>query len=73
MTVEELKHEAQKLSLDERLALARWIEEDEGIRERRREALIRDIQHGLAQADRGELLEADEVFARLRAGGSAGA
>ena len=43
------------------------------LRERRREALIRDIQHGLAQADRGELLEADEVFARLRAGGSAGA
>ncbi len=56
MTVEELKAEAAKLPPD-----------DDDVRALQREDLIRDLQHGVAQADRGELLEADEVFARLRA------
>lgn len=68
MTVEELKAEAAKLPPAARFALAEWIEHSEDVRALRREALIREIQHGIAQADRGELLESDEVFARLRAG-----
>ncbi len=67
MTVEELKAEAAKLPPDDRCALANLIERSDDVRALQREALIRDLQHGLAQADRGELLEADEVFARLRA------
>ncbi len=67
MTVEELKAEAAKLPPDDRYALANWIERSDDVRALQREDLIRDLQHGVAQADRGELLEADEVFARLRA------
>ena len=73
MTVEQLKSEASKLPPNDRFALAEWIEQGEDVRALRREDLIREIQHGLEQADRGELLEADEVFARLRAGQRVGA
>jgi predicted transcriptional regulator len=68
MTVEELKAEAAKLPPDARFALAEWIERSDDVRALRREELIREIQHGIEQADRGDLLESDEVFARLRAG-----
>jgi predicted transcriptional regulator len=66
VTVEELKTEAAKLPPDARFALAEWIECSDDVRALRHDALVREIQHGLEQADRGELLEADEVFARLR-------
>jgi hypothetical protein len=68
MTVEELKAEAAKLPPDARFALAEWIERNDDVRALRRKALIREIQYGIEQADRGDLLDADEVFARLRAG-----
>ena len=68
MTVEELKAEAAKLPPDDRFALAEWLECNDKVGARRREELIREIQHGIEQGDRGELLEADEVFSRLRAG-----
>lgn len=68
MTIEQLKSEAAKLPPDDRFALAEWIEQTEDVRALRREELIREIQHGIGQADRGELIESDEVFARLRAG-----
>ena len=68
MTVEDLKAEAAKLPPDDRFALAAWNEQSEDVRALRREELIREIQHGIGQADRGELHEADEVFARLRSG-----
>lgn len=67
MTVDELKAEAAKLPPEARFALAEWIERGDDVRALRREEMIREIQHGLAQADRGELLEAEEVFAQLRA------
>lgn len=70
MTVEELKAEAAKLPPDDRFALAKWIEGSDDVRALQREELIQAIQHGIEQADRGELLEADEVFARLRVGHS---
>ena len=67
MTVEQLKTEAAKLPPDDRFALAEWIEQGEDVRALRREELIREIQLGIEQADRGELMEAEEVFGRLRA------
>ena len=67
MTIEQLKSEAAKLPPDDRFALAEWIEQTEDVRALRREELIREIQHGMEQADRGELIESEEVFARLRA------
>ena len=66
MTVEELKAETAKLPPDDRCALAEWIAEGEDVRSLRREKLICEIQRGIEQADRGELIEADTVFARLR-------
>jgi len=73
MTVEELKAEAAKLPPDDRFALAEWLERNDEVRALRREELIREIQHGIEQADRGELLEADEVFSRLRSARQASA
>ena len=68
MTIEQLKSEAAKLPPNDRFALAEWIEQTDDVRALRREELIREIQHGIGQAERGELIESDEVFARLRAG-----
>ena len=68
MSIEELKAEAAKLPPDDRFALAAWIEQNEDVRALRHEELVREIQHGIEQADRGELHDAGEVFARLRAG-----
>ena len=68
MTVEELKAETAKLPPGDRSALAEWIAEGEDVRGLRREKLIRELQHGIEQADRGELIEADTVFEQLRQG-----
>jgi len=66
MTVEEIKAETAKLPPGDRFALADWIVESDDIRDLRREKLIGELQRGVEQADRGELIEADTVFARLR-------
>jgi predicted transcriptional regulator len=66
MTVEELKSETAKLPATERSAFAAWIETNEDVRALRHEQLIHELQRGIEQADRGELIEADEVFSRLR-------
>ena len=57
MTVEELKAEAAKLPPVDRFALAEWIEQRGDIRELRRAALVREIQVGLDQLDRGDCAE----------------
>jgi len=57
MSVEELKIAAAKLPPDDRFALAEWIEQNEDIRELRRAALLREIEIGLGQLDRGECVE----------------
>lgn len=67
MTVEQLKAEAAKLPPGDRFALAEWIEDDEEVRALRHQDLVREIGVGVAQADRDALMEADEVFGRLRA------
>ncbi|HEX4085735.1 MAG TPA: hypothetical protein VHY22_12540 [Chthoniobacteraceae bacterium] len=68
MTVEELKAEIAKLPPGDRSELVDWIVKSEDVRDLRREALIRELQRGIEQADCGELIEADTVFARLRQG-----
>jgi hypothetical protein len=73
MSVEELKAAAAKLSPQDRFALAEWIEGSDDVRALRLDELVREIQRGIEQADRGELMEADEVFSRLRAQYGAGA
>jgi len=66
MTVEELKAETAKLPPGDRSALVDWIVESEDVRDMQRKKLIDELQRGIKQADRGELIEADTVFARLR-------
>ena len=73
MTFEQLKCEVAKLPPDDRFALAEWIEQTEDVRALKCDELIREIQHGINQADRGELIEADDVFARIRSGERTGA
>ena len=57
MTVEELKAEAVKLPPDDRFALAEWIERNEDVRDLRRAALVREMEVGLDELDRGECVE----------------
>lgn len=57
MNVEELKAEAAKLPPNDRFALAEWIEQNEDIRVLRRAALVREIEVGISQLDRGESVE----------------
>ena len=57
MTVEQLKAEAAKLPPDDRFALAEWIEQNEDLRELRHAALVREIETGLGQLERGECVE----------------
>ena len=66
MKVEELKAETAKLPPGDRSALVDWIVESEDVRDMQRKKLIDELQRGIKQADRGELIEADTVFARLR-------
>jgi len=67
-TLQEIKAAAARLSAEERSELVSWLSESEDVCEIRREALIREIQYGIEQADRGELLDANGVFTRLRPG-----
>jgi hypothetical protein len=57
MTIEQLKSEAAKLPPSDRLALAEWIEGSEDMRALRHAALVREIEVGLDQLDRGECVE----------------
>lgn len=57
MSVEELKAAAAKLSPRERIELLEWIQQADDIRELRRAALVREIEVGLTQLDRGEAVE----------------
>jgi len=67
-TLEEIKAAAARLTAEERSELIAWLSESEDVCEIRREALSREILHGIEQADRGELLDANGVFTRLRPG-----
>ena len=67
-TLEEIKAAAARLTAEERCELIAWLSESEDVCEIRREALSREIKQGIEQADYCELLDANEVFTRLRTG-----
>ena len=64
-TVQDIKSAAARLSPRERLQLLNWLSDSEEIKKLRLEALRRDLLVGIKQADRGELLDSDEVFDRV--------
>ncbi len=65
-TLAEIKAATTTLSIDQRLELSRWLDEFDDTRARHMEELRRQLDIGLEQARRGELLTAAEVFPRLR-------
>lgn len=65
-SVAEIKAAAARLSSNERLELFRWLAEREDI-VRQQADLLADIDAGLAEADRGNLLPGEEIMARLKA------
>lgn len=64
-TVQEIKRAASRLTPRQRLRLYQWLDQSEDIRHLRLEALRRQILIGIKQADRGELVDAEVVVARL--------
>ena len=66
-TVAEIKAAAARLSSNERLELFRWLAECEDIVRQQQADLLADIDAGLAEADRGNLLPGEEIMARLKA------
>jgi len=66
MTMDQIKEEAAKLLPEEQFALAEWIESGEVLRSLRRDQLIRELELGIEQADRGELMDSEAVFSKLQ-------
>ena len=67
-TVQEIKQAASRLSAKERLELSEWLGQAQDVERLRLEELRRNIAIGIAQADRGELRDSDEVFRKLKQG-----
>lgn len=66
-TLAEIKTATSSLSVDEQLELAEWIRESELVQARELAELRRNLDIGIEQADRGELMSNAEVFSKLRA------
>ncbi len=66
-TVAEIQAAVKTLSEQERVELFRWLQATDTFRAEQERALLADLDEGIAEADRGELLEADEVIASLKA------
>ena len=65
--VAEIQAAVERLPLGERVALFYWLEETDAIRTEKRRTLLADLDAGLAEADRGELIEGRVVIDRLKA------
>jgi predicted transcriptional regulator len=65
-TVAEIKSAVEKLSPAERLELFRWLAEHDDVSQRLRTELLEEIDAGLAEAERGELLSGEAVIKRLK-------
>ena len=66
-TLAEIKTATSSLSVDEQLELAEWIRESESVQARELAELRKQLDIGIAQADRGELMSSKEVFSKLSA------
>jgi predicted transcriptional regulator len=64
-TVQEIKEAAARLSPLERLRLSKWLTDSEDVQRLRRDELKKELMVGIKEADRGELLDSEMVFARL--------
>jgi hypothetical protein len=67
MDAEQIKVEIAKLPARDRLALAEWILQNEDIQALRREEPIREIQLGVDEAERGDLIESSKLSVNARA------
>jgi predicted transcriptional regulator len=65
-TIAEIKSAVERLPVDDRLALFHWLEETEAVRVEKHRLLLTEIDAGLAEADRGELIPAETVLDHLR-------
>lgn len=66
-TVAEVQAAVERLPVDERIVLFRWLEESDAIRAETKRSLLADLDAGLAEADRGDLIEGGVVIERLKA------
>jgi len=66
-TVAEIQAAVARLPATDRIALFYWLEKTDVVRAEETRALLADLDLGLAEADRGELLEGDAVIESLRA------
>ena len=66
-SVAEIQAAVERLPVGERVALFHWLEETAAIRAEKHRALLADLDEGLAEADRGELIEGSVVIERLKA------
>ena len=65
-TIAEIKSATEKLSLHDRVELLRWLAARDDIARRQRDDLLADIDAGLGEADRGELLPGAAVIQQLK-------
>lgn len=65
-TVAEIQAAVENLPDHERLVLLRWLEATDLAKAERHRVLLSDIDVGLAEADRGELIEGSTVVEGLR-------
>lgn len=65
-TVAEIKVATKQLKPKERVALFRWLSTQEDILLARRKDLLADLDRGIAQADRGELIAGRKLIDRLK-------
>ena len=66
-TVAEVQATVAHLPAADRAALFRWLEETDVIRAEKKRALLAEIDAGLAEAERGELLDGAEAIESLKA------
>lgn len=65
-TIAEIKSAAEKLSHHDRLELFRWLSSREDIARQERDDLLADLDAGLAEADRGNLIPGATVIQHLK-------
>ena len=66
-TVAEIQAAVERLPATDRIALFHWLEETDVVRAEEKRVLLSDLDAGLAEADRGELLEGEAVIESLQA------
>jgi|GEM_PF-3069511 len=66
-TVAEIQAAVERLPVTDRIALFHWLENTDVVQAEETRALLADLDLGLAEADRGELLDGASVVDSLKA------